>query len=240
MPDEPEEGVFPVDEVQQLLADEDSTMNSLDVNDANDAFKAQVTVENLEPNEPNDSSNPNRECNAEPEVVTSDPSGSNGTNTSDPCMGSSEEPNGSNCNNTSAHSTGAALKCKNLEPSGSNCTNTSNSSMGLTPLNSNPGLKGNKHSATGKSMDIRVLLAKQAANAAANPKDLNAKKQSPKGYPPTRGSLGKTQLPPKTPKRGTKPATAGSIATDRPKRECTKPARRALMLDPLPSNFHNS
>ena len=174
---------FPEDEVKNLLADdEDTAMNSLDVNDAKDAFNTQV--------------------------INNTP-------------GKNSEPNGSSSSIDA------------------NSINTSNVGMetsvckGLTP-------------SKGKSMDIRVLFAKQAANAAAgstktqahsahlthDPKAPKVGKQSPKGPPHTQGSSKKTPLPPKTPIRGTKQATTGSIAIDRPKRECTKPARRALMLAP--------
>ena len=241
-------GDFPEEEVKDLLADDDTAMNSLDVNDTNDAFTTQV-IKNLGPNGP-----------SSPRSQGSTVANSN--NTSNAGMGSSV------CNSTDSTNTdlmrsppSSAQRTKNSEPNGSNsprsqgsiaanCTNTNNAEMGtsigkgLTPPNFTPGLKF-KRPDSGKSMDIRVLLAKQAANAAAattktqshsahltNDPKVPKAEQSPKGPTHTQGSLRKTPLPPKTPKRGTKQATTGSIAMDRPKRECTKPARRALMLAP--------
>ena len=241
-------GDFPEEEVKDLLADDDTAMNSLDVNDTNDAFTTQV-IKNLGPN---GSSSPRSQGSTV----------ANSNNTSNAGMGSSV------CNSTDSTNTdlmrsppSSAQRTKNSEPNGSNsprsqgsiaanCTNTNNAEMGtsigkgLTPPNFTPGLKF-KRPDSGKSMDIRVLLAKQAANAAAattktqshsahltNDPKVPKAEQSPKGPTHTQGSLRKTPLPPKTPKRGTKQATTGSIAMDRPKRECTKPARRALMLAP--------
>ena len=234
---------------------------NLDVEEANDASKVQVNSIDAKVQVPNRSNctntkNPSKES-AVDHTDTQEPVGSSKVSKSNVpsptkpnnlvpsgpvspnTSNSGLEPNRSDCSNTKSPSKGVPLEPNgSSSTNGSNCTNTNYPTMGLTPLNAYTGPKGNK-----KSMDIRVLLARQAANATANtrsnqdPKDHHTKKLSPKGPPTTRGGPEKTPLPPKIPgrpgKKTPRPVMTGSIATDRTKRECTKPARRALMLNPF-------
>ena len=234
---------------------------NLDVEEANDASKVQVNSIDAKVQVPNRSNctntkNPSKES-AVDHTDTQEPVGSSKVSKSNVpsptkpnnlvpsgpvspnTSNSGLEPNRSDRSNTKSPSKGVPLEPNgSSSTNGSNCTNTNYPTMGLTPLNAYTGPKGNK-----KSMDIRVLLARQAANATANtrsnqdPKDHHTKKLSPKGPQTTRGGLEKTPLPPKIPgrpgKKTPRPVMTGSIATDRTKRECTKPARRALMLNPF-------